>query len=242
MKLNYLTLGLIFVTVFISCSKDDDNSPDPITKADINGSVNLYDEGTTKIDNSGMTIKVEETEFFATTNNQGVFNLSDIPFGTYTLVYEKQGFGTFKKFDIQHENDATAIPNTPSLGETSSTQVTDLTAQVNGIDITFSITTNPGGSNSNRRYVRYFLSTDSNVSKDNYSFHSSGLISQINPYETTLPLNELNNAGFSTGQTVYIKAYGDSFWSNEYDDLDLDRKVFPNLNMNSADPVSFVVP
>jgi hypothetical protein len=68
------------------------------------------------------------------------------------------------------------------------------------------------------------------------------LVSQINPYEVTLSQNDLLNAGFSSGQTLYVKAYGDSFWSNEYFDPELDRKVFPNLNKNAAAAVSFVVP
>ena len=227
-----------------SCSKDEDPTPDPITKANITGSVNLYDEGTTQIDNSNMTVKVEGTtpSISATTDANGDFILADVPFGTYTILYEKSGFGTFKKFDIEHENNATAILNTPSIGEISTTQITNLEANVSGNDIIISVTTNPAGSNGNTRYVRYFLSTDSNVSSENYTYFSPGLVSQINPKEITLSNNDLTSAGFSTGETVFVKVYGDSFWSNEYDDLDLGRNVFPNLNMTSNNSVSFIVP
>lgn len=227
-----------------SCSKDEDPTPDPITKANITGSVNLYDEGTTQIDNSNMTVKVEGTtpSISATTDANGDFILADVPFGTYTILYEKSGFGTFKKFDIEHVNNATAILNTPSIGEISTTQITNLQANVSGNDIIISVTTNPAGSNGNTRYVRYFLSTDSNVSNENYTYFSPGLVSQINPKEITLSNNDLTSAGFSTGETVFVKVYGDSFWSNEYDDLDLGRNVFPNLNMTSNNSVSFIVP
>ena len=227
-----------------SCSKDEDPTPDPITKANITGSVNLYDEGTTQIDNSNMTVKVEGTtpSISATTDANGDFILADVPFGTYTILYEKSGFGTFKKFDIEHVNNATAILNTPSIGEISTTQITNLQANVSGNDIIISVTTNPAGSNGNTRYVRYFLSKDSNVSNENYTYFSPGLVSQINPKEITLSNNDLTSAGFSTGETVFVKVYGDSFWSNEYDDLDLGRNVFPNLNMTSNNSVSFIVP
>lgn len=244
MKLNYLTFGLIILLGISSCSKDEDPTPDPITKANISGSVNLYDEGTTQIDNSNMTVKVEGTTpaISATTDANGDFTLSDVPFGTYTILYEKSGFGTFKKFDIEHENNATAILNTPSIGEISTTQITNLEANVSGNDIIISVTTNPAGSNGNTRYVRYFLSTDSNVSSENYTYFSPGLVSQINPKEITLSNNDLTSAGFSTGETVFVKVYGDSFWSNEYNDPDLGRNVFPNLNMTSTNSVSFIVP
>lgn len=247
MKLNYLTFGLILLTVLTSCSKDDDPPapvPEPITKANIIGSVNLYDEGVTQIDNSNMLVKVEGTSISATTNAEGDFTLSDVPFGTYTLIYEKSGYGTFKKFDIGHSNtgSSTVIANNPSLGKSSTTEVTDLAVNVNGNDVVISITTDPAGSNSNTRYIRYFLSNDANVSNENYMFYSPVLNSQINPNEITLSQSDLTNAGFSSGQTVHVKAYGDSFWSNEYDDPVLGRKVFPNLNMNSANSVSFVVP
>lgn len=244
MKLNHLTFGLIILLGISSCSKDEDPTPDPITKANITGSVNLYDEGTTQIDNSNMTVKVEGTtpSISATTDANGDFILADVPFGTYTILYEKSGFGTFKKFDIEHVNNATAILNTPSIGEISTTQITNLQANVSGNDIIISVTTNPAGSNGNTRYVRYFLSTDSNVSNENYTYFSPGLVSQINPKEITLSNNDLTSAGFSTGETVFVKVYGDSFWSNEYDDLDLGRNVFPNLNMTSNNSVSFIVP
>ena len=244
MKLNHLTFGLIILLGISSCSKDEDPTPVPITKANITGSVNLYDEGTTQIDNSNMTVKVEGTTpaISATTDANGDFTLSDVPFGTYTILYEKSGFGTFKKFDIEHKNNATAILNTPSIGEISTTQITNLEANVSGNDIIISVTTNPAGSNGNTRYVRYFLSTDSNVSSENYTYFSPGLVSQINPKEITLSNNDLTSAGFSTGETVFVKVYGDSFWSNEYNDPDLGRNVFPNLNMTSTNSVSFIVP
>jgi hypothetical protein len=244
MKLNYLPFGLIILLGISSCSKDEDPTPDPITKANITGSVNLYGEGTTQIDNSNMTVKVEGTTpvISATTDANGDVTLSDVPFGTYTILYEKSGFGTFKKFDIEHKNNATAIINTPSIGEISTTQITNLQANVSGNDIIISVTTNPAGSNGNTRYVRYFLSTDSNVSNENYTYFSPGLVSQINPKEITLSNNDLTNAGFAAGETIFVKVYGDSFWSNAYDDPNLGRNVFPNLNMTSTNSVSFIVP
>ncbi len=244
MKLNYFIFGFVVLLGLSSCGKGEDPIPEPITQANIIGSVNLYDEGTTPIANDGMLVKVEGTNITTTTGTNGSFTLADVPFGNYTLIFEKSGFGTFKRFDIQHTNTgaSTRIINSPSLGQLSSTQITKLEASADESSVVLSISTNPAGNSSNRRYIRYFLSTDSELSNENYSYYSPGLIVQINPHEITLSQDDLTNAGFSSGETVFVKAYGDSFWSNEYDDPDLGRKVFPNLNMTSANSVSFVMP
>ncbi len=247
MKSNYLILGLIVLVGFNSCSKDEEETPQPITKANIIGSVNLYDEGVSQINNSNMTVKVEGTSpiISTTTDANRDYTLSDVPFGTYTISYEKAGFGSFKKFSIEHNNStgsSTVITETPSLGQSSTTQITAISATLNGNNVEISITTDPAGNNGNTRYLRYFLSANSNVDNENYTLHSEGIVSQINPRVITLSQSDLTNAGFSSGSTVYDKAYGDSFWSNAYDDPDLERKIFPNLNMTSANYVSFIVP
>jgi hypothetical protein len=212
--------------------------------AHVFGSVNLYDEGTTPIDGSNMTVTVENTNhtIAAITDMNGAFTLLDVPFGTHTIVYEKTGFGTYKLFDFQHKKSESAISNAPSLGKVSTTQITGLEANLTGDYVIISITTNPAGSNGNTRYIRYFLSTDSTVSNENYTYFSPIFASRINPKEITISKNDLINAGFASGQTIYINAYGDSFWSNEYEDPVLGRTIFPNLNTGITSSTSFIAP
>ncbi|MDM9630472.1 carboxypeptidase-like regulatory domain-containing protein [Robiginitalea aurantiaca] len=244
MKLKYLILGLFALMVFNSCGGDSDeeiSTPDP-TSADIRGSVNLYDEGTTEIDNSDMTIRLEGSSKTAMTDDNGDFILSDVPFGTYTVIYEKSGYGTFKSFGIGHRNGNTTISNTPSLGQTSSTTITNLAASEESGTITIATTLDPEANNSNTRYIRYFFSTESNVSNENYEAVLDTFGAQINPYNLTLTTASLEALGFQGGQTVYVICYGESFWSNQYDDPDLDFTVFPNLNSNTSGAISFVVP
>jgi hypothetical protein len=236
-----IAIGLILGSY--SCDNDDNADTSTPTQGDIIGSVNLYDEGTTQVESHDMTVSIFGTNISAITDVDGRFNLKDVPFGTYDLSYEKSGYGTFKKFNINHESaPTTVITNTPSLGQSSTTAITDLQVSLANDMVTFSITTNPSGNSSNRRYIRYFLSADSSVSNNNYNYYSEGLVVQINPYEATLSSTDLINAGFTSGQTVYVKAYGESFWSNQYEDTTLQRVVFPNLNPLAADAVSFVVP
>jgi len=78
---------------------------------------------------------------------------------------------------------ATAISTIPSLGQLSTTTVTNLTATVLNNQVKLSITTNPAGNTANRRYVRYFLSTNAQVSNTNYTYFSAVFTAQINPFE-----------------------------------------------------------
>jgi hypothetical protein len=242
MKTKFFLVPIL--ALLFSCNGSDDEIIDPPTptRADISGKVTLYDEGETQVDNSNMTVKIEGSTKSATTDAAGDFILSQVAFGTYTLVYEKAGYGTFKKFGVEHKDGNTFIPETATLGEVSTTKVTDLEAGIEGGNVLVSITTDPAGSLGNKRYVRYFLSTDPGVSNENYTYYSGVILFENNPTRLVLTPDFLEEEGFASGQTVYVKAYGDSVFANDYLDPDLSRWVFPNLNMNAADAVSFVVP
>lgn len=237
---------ILLLVGFLSCKDSSTDTIVPATDADITGFVNLYDEGISLLENSGMKVSVQGSSplISSTTDAKGKFVLSDVPFGTHTLVYEKAGYGTYKKPGVVHSTDGspTFIANTPSLGKVSSTTVTNLTTSQDGSTILVAVTTSPAGSLGNTRYIRYFLSPTATVSKDNYSYVSSGFISQINPYQATLTSANLITWGFTSGQTVYVKVYGDAFWSNEYQETTTGPKIFPNLNGTSANSVSFKVP
>lgn len=245
MKSILFPLVTLASVLFFSCSKNDDETIVP-TKAAISGSVILYDEGTTLLDKSNMTVKVIGTTplIQATTNAEGKFILPEVAFGTYTLEYSKAGFGSYKKTGVVHgtNGQATAISTIPSLGQQSTTTVTDVTAAVSNNQVKLLITTNPAGNTANRRYVRYFLSTSPQVSATNYTYFSAVFVAQINPFEKTITQTELLSAGFASGQQVYVRAYGDSFWDNAYDDSTPGKRIFPNLNGTTVAATSFVVP
>ena len=63
-----------------------------------------------------------------------------------------------------------------------------------------------------------------------------------NPAVFGISSEELNNLGFNSGTTVYARVYGDSFYSNDYEDPNLGRRVFPNLFADTAQSVQFEVP
>lgn len=241
------TYLLLFLTIpflgFYSCKEKNTQPPPTATGANLKGAVSLYSDGLTSLPNEGMTVRIENSDpvISVETNSNGEYLFEDLLFGTYNLVFEKENYGVYKIYSILHKNGTTDIAVTPSLGEKSTTEVLELTQSLFEQDILVSVYCAPAASTSNSNYLRYFLGLTPQVSSGQHTDFSAGFTSNIDPYVITFTQTQLNNFGFDSGTTVYIKVYGDSFWSNTYVDPD-EGNMFPNLNPNTVDPISFVVP
>ncbi|MEM9679579.1 MAG: carboxypeptidase-like regulatory domain-containing protein [Bacteroidota bacterium] len=246
----FITTALSACMIFIlqSCSIDDSNPPsgDPTnpTSANITGSVLLFDEANNSLDNSGMLVTVAGLGLSALTDTDGGFTITNVPFGTYTITYEKTGYGTFAIYDLEHQTDGipTSIETIPFLGQESTTVVTDLSSSIAGDNITITTSTSPAGSPSDTRYLRFFYSTSVSASNTNYDHVSGRIDSDGNPHNHVITTQDLIDMGFESGTTVYVRAYGDSFWSNSYVDPFFGFEVFPNININTVLATSFTVP
>lgn len=235
---------IVFLSIFIfsSCDGEDNDTTPPVpTKATIKGSVNLFNEGTEQITSAGMKVSVAGTSISSLTNSEGNFELFDVPFGARTLIYEKADYGTYKKF-IPDFNGDLIIGEAPSLGKKSKTKVITGSVSFEGTDVIVAFVTE--GTNTPKRYMRYFLGTDQTVTKDNYTVVTGIFESDANnnPSRHRFTQQELNDFGFASGTQVFVKAYGESHWGNSYEDTDLNQQIFPNLNENSAESVMFMVP
>ncbi|KPQ14401.1 MAG: Carboxypeptidase regulatory-like domain [Algoriphagus marincola HL-49] len=217
---------------FFSCGGNETPEPNP-TQGSISGSVFLYDESSNRVSPEGMRIVLEQnssTELSSLTNSEGKFSFENIPFGTVNLRFEKEEYGTFKINEISHQSLSTPITNIPSLGKKSTTQITELEVVTGNDSFTARVSTNPAGNSSNRRYIRFFFSTEDDISNENYQAFSPIFISQENPFERTFSRSELNEWGFTSEGDFYVRVYGESFWSNNYDDPSTGKTIFPNLN------------
>lgn len=246
-----LLIALFFSVITLSsCTEKKDPPFEPATEADIMGFVHLYDDGTHELDSDGMKVTIEgsspilsETTIIDNNDDyeRGVFTFVDLTYGTYTLIYEKDGYGTFKKFNIDHSysdlNPPTILRESPSLGQISTTTISNLVVDESGVNPTLHFDTNP----ENGGIYRYFLSSSPDVSSEKYSFYSKNIISGINPSNVEISKEVLIAAGFSRGDKVYVIVYGDSYFSNDYEDPDLGRRVFPNVN-SASETKSFIFP
>lgn len=243
MRILFSISAFILLGLF-SCKKDNPETPEPTILYDIAGSVNLYDEGTTLISNDGMTVTIEGSNptVSAVTDADGKFRLPEVASGTYTLSYEKTDYGTFKKFNVDHTQKAnTVITQSPSLGMKTTTNVILLNTSTSNDTVILTTTLQQNANNGNPKYVRVFMGKNSDLSAQKYDAYTPTYVKQINPSTIKYSRAELIDMGFQQGETVYVNVVGESFFANDYDDPDLNYRVFPNISWK-ATTTSFIVP
>lgn len=193
-----------------------------------------------------MTITVEGTSPLITskTDESGEFTIENVPFGTYNLLFDKTGYGMYKYFDasLTETGSPLNLTETFDLGQQSSLIITDFTAHISHGSIDYTGTTDPEGTAEAPKYIRIFYSADSTVSSSNYSYYSEAYEITTHNFELPIASEKLNEEGFASGSTIYMKVYGDAYWNNSYDDPLTGKLIIPNLSPNSPNTVSFVVP
>lgn len=243
--MKYLLLLFIgFSFLFISACTLKNAPPQPnFTSANAKGFVSLYDEGTTPLSDSGMTVTASsfDTTISVVTDTAGKFFFEDLTYDTYNLTFEKENYGSFKIFDLLHDNGVSFLTTVPSLGQKSSTEVVDLSQSQFEQSILVNATLNPPASATETKYIRFFMGLTDSISDSQYIEYSQQIVVNSDPAVLTLTQEFLNNTGFDSGTTVYIRVYGDSYWGNEYVDPVLGQQ-FPNINPNAVPAISFVVP
>lgn len=239
----------LIVLVFAACNKSDyvpAKGGGSGTKNKIIGNVVLYDDLTNKVPSfDSMTVHLDGTTFSTVTDSSGKYSFKDVPLGSYTVVYEKPGYGTFKldTFNlVQNITDTPAIIPPKILGQLSTTAVIDMFPSIEGDFIKIVATIDPPGNSSTARGIRFFYGNDSLITKENFSAFSPVYgVKSANATER-IDKTDFYSMGFSAGDTVYVKVYGDAFFSNDYIDVPSAKRIFPNLNTNSSSPKSFILP
>lgn len=246
-QISYLII-LVCLTGITSCTKEPNETPAP-AGGTLSGTVQLWDDKTNMLtDNSGAVITVDDlTGTSATTDASGKFTFTNLPYDLHDFTVSKTGYGSYKLFGVSHKSNTsgTVLPNI-QFGKQATTSVTSLTVSGNsyngtsGVSVLYSVAPTPTASN--RGYVRYFLSTDQSVSSTNYMYASPVLSVLNNNVTGGFGKEDLLTAGFKSGQTVYMRLYGESVQSNVYTDPNVGIRTFPNVNPNTIAAVSFVMP
>ena len=170
--------SIMFVMIIFSC---DEPEVRPLS-GDLIGRVGaLMDEfGKLMTDRSGYLVRLEGTtpELTATTDKDGKFSISNLPAGTYNLVFSKSGFQTLKVFSYQFNGgNVPTYYEAPLLSQLSTTSIKSFDAFITSennpdtskytvIKIEFEIT--PDSSPTQPRTVITFIGTSGNVSSTDY--------------------------------------------------------------------------
>lgn len=210
----------------------------------ITGVAKLFTANGNGLTSEGMRISIINSDppISALTDIDGFYTLENVPYGIYDLVFEKDGFGTFKKGDIVHTDPETFIEERTFLGRKSTTSITAMQVSTTATEVTISYRTDPPSSDANIHFTRIFFHTSSDVSDNIQSAFTSVIFTNRTPFNAVFTYEQIRDFGIPPGATVYALAYGESFFSNFYKDPNNGIDTFPNLNPNTTTPVSFVLP
>ena len=259
---------ILVLLVFAACGKNSPQNsvtvPDLILAANnrgnITGTVLLYtNEGAVSADNSAVTVSIDNNNVSTKTGADGKWTLDSIPSGTYDITYSKEGYGSGKLMGVNHtatNHATTLISHARSLNQISNIAVTAI--QTAFFDANSNIASliqsgiAPNGvhiepvfvnTSATLKPIRLFFSDNAGVSAANYSATEkerfSGKGNEMTDYNHSIAW--FVSRGFKPGQTIYVKAYGDGFADDEYDDPITGLTVFPSLAAASA-VSSFVLP
>ncbi len=244
-------LGIIFLSLAALSSCGEEENSAITTGGRMTGSVQVWNDKTSSLsDKSGVMVTINNLSGKSTvTAADGSYSFDNVPLDTYDLTFAKAGYGMYKLLGIPHTS---ATATTPTIipavqfGALSTTTITALAfdkSTYNGVPgVSYIYSVNPTPSASNRGYVRAFLGPANAVSNTNYTAYSSLRSLSNNNVTGGFTADELYALGFNSGQTVFLKLYGDSLQSNDYKDPITGKQVFPNLNATSPATISFVVP
>jgi len=90
----HIVLLIFLVVALFSCTKTIEIVPE-FENAKYSGIVKCINEFGKQVDNSGVLISIEGMEHIKTTSNDTGFFKLTVPIGTYSIIYEKEGFGNY---------------------------------------------------------------------------------------------------------------------------------------------------
>ena len=251
-KVSSLSLfALIFALLLESgCSKQPTVTNTQVT-GNLYGYVTLYDQYGGKLFSGlnavAVTLNTSSGSVLnATTDSTGKYGFNAINQGQYTIGYTCPGYGSILNSalgflgegNIDHDAKLSAIPN---FFDSILATPTDTLGNV-VLQGTFS------GSDTRKRTYVVFIGSSPSVSSlpSNYLIYYSGTANNnLSTFTVKIPVSDLNDAGFTSGSTVYFAAYGAAanFAStSEVEDLaNTGRLSFNAISANAA-TTSFVMP
>ncbi|MEO8116728.1 MAG: carboxypeptidase-like regulatory domain-containing protein [Bacteroidota bacterium] len=243
-----LKINKIFTVILLSLcifSPGCNKSGTDISYGQIRGLVRLADDLNNPQSYAGMQVTAENTGISTMSDSLGRYFLNGLQNGRYNLVYSKPGYGTYILVGFNNNGNVSDNPSLVplvTLGQFSTTTFTALTVNIKNDSVILRPSIYPEGTTVQPRGIRFFYATTPDISSENFTAYSS--VYQLSGTTGALKVGDdyFYALGFTSGETIYIKGYGDAFFSNDYDDPNTGKHIFPNLNQTSVAPVSFILP
>lgn len=217
--------GLILILLlFSSCEKSEIEQFD--LKGTIKGTIYTLDEfGYQNNDNENIVLKLEGSEPLISmiTDTSGLYEIKDIPSGTYNLIISKEGYGEYQRQGIQIVGGNAPLYYNGSIIEKSSTTIENLSLEiVNSTEVYLKGIVNHNYIIDQWSFrtpaIRYFIHNQSNPSDINYLQTSSVSFNGDSGSEMESRIYIDMNL-FPSGSKIYVIAYG--CYGSEYGYYDI---------------------
>jgi hypothetical protein len=227
-------LGLII----FGCSNSNDTSSASTQRGSLSGHVIVYD--TLPFPQLGVTVSLFSTNFKTETDSAGFWTINDIPAGTYTVLYSKEGFGTLKNIAFQFNGNGEVFTPTVYFSRqlTNTFIIADPIASNNyfGINVRNSL-------NKFESLYIVVIGSDSVLKYDD----NHNLISLVSVDETPRDSNfkshymPLPSGRFYSGKKYYVCVYARGGDAGSYYDPETDQIIYVNVGPKS-NTLSFIIP
>jgi hypothetical protein len=248
-RINILTLSFILLFGITGCDIDDEDDSSS-GEGTIVGNVDLVDSlGNSVKDLSGVKVSLEGTNFSTMSSVDGGWILSKIPTRTYTILFEKSGFGTVKHISYQFVGGDTAYHDPVIMSMPVQREIHNFLCNIGGGAIIINGCFPSGDEHS--YIVSLSLDSASLFSRPNtklpyLSFVDRGIDASHYFGITWIPIERLRDAGVSSGSKVYSAIYIVGLglrWTaySKYFDPSNGEMVFPSAGPPSQ-ILSFIMP
>ncbi len=236
MKLFKLLLIINILSLLLGCKKDEENQ---FLVGDIVGFVGLYDEEGIEVeDKSGVEVSISGLSITATTDENGRYELKDVPAGTYILNYSKDDYGVYKIFAYQFVGgNVPSLVYERSMYKQSSLNVKSLDISLEDETIYVTYETDE----TTYTACRFFLNDSSNVSNLNFDYCTDRMsLKTISKTHFTWPIF-LDRIPYSLGDEIYLVVYfynindGSGYYNLKQD------MIFYSSAKKASDVVSFIL-
>ncbi|UOQ52781.1 carboxypeptidase-like regulatory domain-containing protein [Hymenobacter cellulosivorans] len=245
-----VVLALAMGALLTSCdASTKDSDPAPAAVGAISGMVTVQDEvGQPVANKAGITVTLEgsSTSVSTVTGADGSFQLKNLPWGTYKIVYKRNDLGTIQEASLVLNEQHRTLARTATLGQLASTVVTSFSLGGDG-PLSNSQAYTVGVNHNSAVYpddygFRIYMGATAGVSSTNYQF-TSLVYSNQNPTQFWFHYADLLKRGFKSGDMVYLVVYGAPGREVTYADPANGRaQLVSNLNPTPSAVRSFVLP
>ncbi len=252
----YVLIAVSFITIISSCKKTINESSIPT----LEGIITMIDENNriTK-DYSGINISCQNLNMAnINVDNEGKFNIPDIANDQAYLKLNiaKSGYGTTTVYFRKSYLDSCKTQgNSPSITilPVSTVKVNSLAGVIHGdfFKISYAVTLTKAIATNGVRFL--LMKNNPQVSHNNFIYNNNTSKTWIAPVnagsnEYLFCYKQTYNCNCDflfPGDTVYVKAYGESntHFGNTYLNFETGFLTFPSINTNDSPPtISFIVP